>query len=87
MEILLNVCFDARIEMTDEEGEDVSMCKGLEDLIAEYKAEAEAEGRAEGRVEILTALVAEGLISKDVAAEKAQMSAEEFNKIIDGINI
>lgn len=35
----------------------------------------------------ITALVSEGVISKAVAVEKAQMSMEEFDKIIDGINI
>ena len=56
--------------------------------ITEYKEElhlknVHAEGRAEGKVEVLFSLVADGDISLERAAEKAEIDFAEFKKMYD----
>ena len=77
---LLNVCFDARIETGNSKGGQIKMCKGLEDWVNESRA----EGRAEGRAKELTSLVIDGLLDKEVAAQRLNMSLEEFDVLLQG---
>ena len=58
-------------ENKDEES--VDMCKALEDL--------KEEGREEGRDTVLCALVQEGLLAMEIAAQKAQVSLKKFETI------
>lgn len=71
---LLNICFDARIKTNNSEGGKVKMCKGLEDWANESKAE--------GRAEELVDLVKDGIISKEVAAERIGISMDDFEKLM-----
>ena len=50
---------------------------------AEGRVEGRAEGRAEGRLETLRSLVIDGDISLEKAADKADMSIEDFCKQVD----
>ena len=70
----LNECFDAHIKTDNSKGGKVKMCKGLEDWAN--------ESRAEGRAEALASLVIDGVISKEEAANRADMSLEEFEKFL-----
>ena len=69
---LLNVCFDAKIEIDEnaEEGAGRNVCKGIEELAAKR----EARGEARGVLLTLIQLVRDGLLDLSVAAERANMS-------------
>lgn len=68
------------------------MCEALKELFKEELEEGRKEGRKEGikegirrgtrigAIAVLTQLVRDGLLSLSVAAERAQMSVEEFQK-------
>jgi len=60
------------------------VCKGIIELQEMSRAEGKAEGKAEGeylgRINTLVQLVRDGLLSLVVAAERAQMTTEEFQK-------
>ena len=57
-----------------EEGLEEGRAEGL----AEGRAEGLAEGRAKARIELLSALVEEGVLTLEKAAEKVGLSPEEF---------
>jgi len=83
---LLNICLDAKLKITSdsEEGAESKVCKGIIELQEMSRAEGKAEGKAEGeylgRINTLVQLVRDGLLSLVVAAERAQMTTEEFQK-------
>ena len=83
---LLNECFDANIEIPQKEGVKADMCKGIEDYGLIKKAEGVREGMRkgmrEGKLQILLDLVMGGDLSIEIAAQKAQMSTEEFCKLL-----
>ena len=56
------------------------MCKAVEEIKLEGRAEGRAEGNAEGMINTLVSLVRDGLLSKEIAAERASMSLEEFEE-------
>jgi predicted transposase/invertase (TIGR01784 family) len=66
------------------EGIEIGRAEGREEGRAEGREEGRAEGRAEGReegkIETLVSLVDEGFLYKEIAAEKANMTVEEFQK-------
>ena len=49
---------------------------------AESLAEGKAIGREEGTIKTLFGLVHDGLITEEKAAEKANVSVEEFRKLV-----
>ncbi|MGN1190366.1 MAG: Rpn family recombination-promoting nuclease/putative transposase [Candidatus Ornithospirochaeta sp.] len=52
------------------------VCKAIEDLINDSKA----EGRAEGKADAYFELRRDGIISKEIAADKLGLSLEEYSK-------
>ena len=74
---------DTKIKV-NEDGGYVNMCEGIRLLQEEAKiqgiAEGKTEGIAEGKIIILNEMVRDGDISERRAAEKANMSEEEFRK-------
>lgn len=48
--ILLNECVKADIRITEDEGEEKDMCKGIKDLMDEARGEGREEGREEGEI-------------------------------------
>ena len=60
------------------------MCKAVEDLIndskAEGRAEGEAKGRAEGEAITIFKLRRDGLIQKEIAAERLRCTIEEYER-------
>ena len=72
--------FDIETSVELEEGMR-NMCNLADGIEARAIARGIAEGRAEGRAETLVALVRDGLLSKEEAAKRAEMSIEEFEKI------
>ena len=62
-----------------EEGKErIDMCQAIQDMMAESEAKGRAEGRAEGIIEMLVSLFKEGILTLAQAAQKANMSPEEF---------
>ena len=61
------------------------MCQAIEEMRAESRAEGRAEGKAEGRAEgilkTLISLFKKGMLTLTQAAEEAQMSPEEFQRM------
>ena len=70
------------MEIKKKQEVNVEYMKYLEEM-AEERAEAWAEGRAEGELQMLINLVSEGLITVDIAAEKAHLSSEEFQAKVE----
>lgn len=79
---LLNTCVDAKIKINDsaEKGAGRNVCKGIEELMEMTKA----EGKAEGALTVLQQLVLDGLLDISIAAERAQMSKDEFQRLLQG---
>ena len=76
-------------ELTNiEKNEEDDMCKAVEDLINDSRAEGEAKGRAEGEAkgraegEAITIfkLRRDGLIKKEIAAERLRCTIEEYER-------
>ena len=72
-------------ELTNiEKNEENDMCKAVEDLIndskAEGRAEGEAKGRAEGEAITIFKLRRDGLIQKEIAAERLRCTIEEYER-------
>ena len=76
-------------ELTNiEKNEEDDMCKAVEDLINDSRAEGEAKGRAEGEAkgraegEAITIfkLRRDGLIQKEIAAERLRWTIEEYER-------
>ena len=65
--------------------ESIDMCQAIEEMRAESRAEGRAEGKAEGRAEgilkTLISLFKKGMLTLAQAAEEAQMSPEEFQRM------
>ena len=68
--------------MTLYEHYQIERSEGREEGLAEGLAEGRAEGRKEGRKEAYISLVKEGVITPAWAADKLDMSEEEFNKYL-----
>ena len=60
------------------EGRAEGIAEGRAEGLAEGRAEGLAEGRAKARIELLSALVEEGVLTLEKAAEKVGLSPEEF---------
>ena len=64
-----------------------NMCEVLDRIEAKGRAEGEiigeAKGRAEGGLNMLIGLVKDGLLSIEVAAQRANKSVEEFQKLVE----
>lgn len=77
---LLNICIDAKLKISSTgKGAGGNMCKGIEELAAKR----EAKGRAEGVMTTLIQLVRDGLLELSVAAERANVSEEEFKVLME----
>ena len=64
-------------ELTNiEKNEEDDMCKAVEDLINDSKA----EGRAEGEAITIFTLRRDGLIQKEIAAERLRCTIEEYER-------
>ena len=57
--------------------ESIDMCQAIEEM----RAESRAEGRAEGILKTLISLFKKGMLTLTQAAEEAQMSPEEFQRM------
>ena len=55
------------------------MCKGIDELVEM----GEERGEARGTLNTLLQLVRDGLISLSVGAERAKMSEQEFEKLLE----
>ena len=62
---------------------EIGITKGKEEGRAEGKAEGRKEGRKEGGLLMLLNLVKSGVLTVQVAAEQAQMSEDEFKKLLE----
>ena len=68
-------------ELTNiEKNEEDDMCKAVEDLINDSRAEGEAKGRAEGEAITIFKLRRDGLIQKEIAAERLRCTIEEYER-------
>lgn len=67
------------VEKTEKK-EGVRMCKVLDAREARGEARGIKQGIKQGALNTLVQLVRDGLLSLQVAAERAQMSTEEFQK-------
>ena len=74
-------------ELTGEEKEGVRMCNVLDAREAKGEARGRAEGRAEGKIWMLVQLTKDGIITMHTAAEKANMSEEEFKEIMETMTL
>ena len=72
---LLNVCINAKLNVNIEEKGAGNMCKGIDELVE--------MGEARGSLNTLLQLVRDGLISLSVGAERANMSEQEFQKLLE----
>ena len=79
---MLNECVNVGIKLPDSKGDGVDMCKAVEDL----KNESKAEGRTEGKLSMLVTLVKDGIIDISIAAEKANMTVDEFEECMENIS-
>ena len=79
---MLNECVNVGIKLPDSKGDVVDMCKAVEDLKNEFKA----EGRTEGKLSMLVTLVKDGIIDISIAAEKANMTVDEFEECMENIS-
>ena len=78
---MLNECVNVGIKLSESKGDVVDMCKAVEDLKNEFKA----EGRVEGELSMLVTLAKDGIIDISTAAEKANMTVDEFEKYMKTI--
>ena len=74
------------IYVPDGKGE-IDMCKAVRDMIDESKQEGiavgKAEGKAEGKLITLIDLVRDNSLNIEKAADKANMTVEQFEKIMN----
>ena len=82
---MLNECVNVGIKLSESKGDVVDMCKAVEDLKNEFKAEGRVEGRVEGELSMLVTLAKDGIIDISTAAEKANMTVDEFEKYMKTI--
>ena len=80
---MLNECVNVGIKLPDAKGDVVDVCKAVEELKNEFKAEGKVEGIVEGELRMLVTLVKDGIISISTAADKANLSEVEFEKLIE----
>ena len=78
---MLNECINVGIKLSEAKGDVVDMCKAVEDLKNEFKT----EGKAEGELSMLVTLAKDGIIDISTAAEKANMTVDEFEKYMKTI--
>ena len=64
--------------MLELKGRLINMCNLAESIYAK----AVAKGKAEGRAEELVALVKDGLLEKEVAAERLGISMDDFDELL-----
>ena len=57
-----------------------NMCKAIEDIKNDGKLEGKREGILEGEVKTLYELTRDGIITKETAASKLNITAEKFEK-------
>ena len=55
-----------------------TMCEVLDRIEAKGREEGRTKGKAEGKLNTLIELAKEGLLSVEIAAQKANMTVEEF---------
>ena len=65
-----------------EKAEVVNVCEAIDNMMKHSEAKGHRDGEVAGRLATLVELVESGLISLSDAAEKANMTPEEFQKII-----
>ena len=70
------------IYVPDGKGE-IDMCKAVRDMIDESKQEGIAVGKAEGKLITLIDLVRDNSLNIEKAAAKANMTVEQFEKIMN----
>lgn len=82
-----------KIPMEIEEGGEVNMCKAIDDMMEkrERKGRQEGiqkgiqEGKKAGQLEVLMELAMDGILSVKVAADKASMSVNDFEKQLEKV--
>ena len=57
-----------------------NMCKAIEDIKNDGKLEGKREGLREGEIKTLYELTRDGIITKETAANKLNISVEKFEK-------
>ena len=57
-----------------------NMCKAIEDIKNDGKLEGKREGKREGKCETLYELTRDGIITKEIAANKLNITVEKFEK-------
>ena len=70
------------IYVPEGEGE-INVCETVKDMINESRQEGKVEGKAEGKIQMLKELVKDGTLSVVSAADKVNMTAEQFKKELD----
>ena len=58
-----------------------NMCKAFEEIKKDAKLEGKLEGNKEGKTNTFFELTHEGLLSREIAAEKLNISLSEYTKL------
>lgn len=52
------------------------------EIMEKYMAESRAEGKIEGKIELIVELTKDGILTISNAAQRANMSEDEFKKLL-----
>ena len=88
---LLEECVNLKIDVPQEKGEVVDLCKALQDWAEEERAEGRAEGIEQGieqgKILMVVSLMKDGYITKEIAANKIGIKANEFENMLASMSM
>ena len=83
---LLEECVNLKIDIPQEKGEVIDLCKALQDWAEEERAEGRAEGIEQGKILMVVSLMKDGYITKEVAAGKIGIKLNEFEAMLASVS-
>ena len=88
---LLEECVNLKIAVSQENEEVVDLCKALQDWAEEERAEGRAEGIEQGieqgKILMVVSLMKDGYITKEIAANKIGIKANEFENMLASMSM
>ena len=90
MKILYKKDYEEKInQFTLEEKEEgkVNMCTIMQSKYNDGLHDGEVLGEARGKLNAIISLVRENLLSKEIGAQKLDLSVEEFEKLLNSVQI